>query len=403
MNIRILHCSTSIENYNVCIKEKVVGFSQRGAEPGDLVYIVVNIDKVSLCGARGILGEITDYKPWADSDRYRHCLYLENLEFCTPFDIKRLSDVGGKKWALKYVQSSKPIRDEKARQLLDEVFLKNKQESFYRYIIDEKEDTEQEKSDDIDSVKDEISIMGTFQTINFLNETDEYRGLETLVNQNFHHLFPVYAASKSILITENRMFKTKGLDLDESIAGIRGIPDGILIEFDKKNQNYLKINLIEYECYGEKKTKAAQKSNYFNGHIIPQLMRFASTFSIVTDKSIRERTIEDWVNKIIDYIYFSPEIVEKITTWIREVDKDISEQRIALKLKDLLVEGFKANVRIMLIIDELTGEQNDTIRNVINAFKLENGSAISFIGYTVRLEQKITVLDSKSEYALSVQ
>ena len=132
-------------------------------------------------------------------------------------------------------------------------------------------------------------------------------------------------------------------------------------------------------------------------------MRFASTFSIVTDKSIRERTIEDWVNKIIDYIYFSPEIVEKITTWIREVDKDISEQRIALKLKDLLVEGFKANVRIMLIIDELTGEQNDTIRNVINAFKLENGSAISFIGYTVRLEQKITVLDSKSEYALSVQ
>ena len=245
--------------------------------------------------------------------------------------------------------------------------------------------------------------MGTFQTINFLNETDEYRGLETLVNQNFHHLFPVYAASKSILITENRMFKTKGLDLDESIAGIRGIPDGILIEFDKKNQNYLKINLIEYECYGEKKTKAAQKSNYFNGHIIPQLMRFASTFSIVTDKSIRERTIEDWVNKIIDYIYFSPEIVEKITTWIREVDKDISEQRIALKLKDLLVEGFKANVRIMLIIDELTGEQNDTIRNVINAFKLENGSAISFIGYTVRLEQKITVLDSKSEYALSVQ
>ena len=55
------------------------------------------------------------------------------------------------------------------------------------------------------------------------------------------------------------------------------------------------------------------------------------------------------------------------------------------------------------LIDELTGEQNDTIRNVINAFKLENGSAISFIGYTVRLEQKITVLDSKSEYALSVQ
>lgn len=48
MNIRILHCSTSIGNYNVCIKEKVVGFSQRGAETADLIYSVVNIDKVLL-------------------------------------------------------------------------------------------------------------------------------------------------------------------------------------------------------------------------------------------------------------------------------------------------------------------------------------------------------------------
>jgi hypothetical protein len=32
------------------------------------------------------------------------------------------------------------------------------------------------------------------------------------------------------------------------------------------------------------------------------LMKFASSFSIVTDKNIRQNTIDNWVDKMITYI-----------------------------------------------------------------------------------------------------
>jgi len=38
-----------------------------------------------------------------------------------------------------------------------------------------------------------------------------------------------------------------------------------------------------------------------NGQIIPQLMKFASSFCIVTDKQIREQTLKNWIDKIIQY------------------------------------------------------------------------------------------------------
>jgi hypothetical protein len=57
----------------------------------------------------------------------------------------------------------------------------------------------------------------------------------------------------------------------------------------------------------------------------------------------------------------------------------------------------------MLIIDDLSAEQKDTINNVIRAFRLENGESINFLAYVVRLEQKINVTDANAEYALSVQ
>ncbi len=57
----------------------------------------------------------------------------------------------------------------------------------------------------------------------------------------------------------------------------------------------------------------------------------------------------------------------------------------------------------MLVVDDLSTEQKDTLINVISAFKLENGEGIKFIGYVVRFEQKINLLDSKAQYALSVQ
>ncbi|MBN8676649.1 MAG: hypothetical protein J0M29_00400 [Chitinophagales bacterium] len=40
MNTRILHCSNSLENYYLCLEHQVAGFSNRGPQPGDQVYLV---------------------------------------------------------------------------------------------------------------------------------------------------------------------------------------------------------------------------------------------------------------------------------------------------------------------------------------------------------------------------
>lgn len=145
-----------------------------------------------------------------------------------------------------------------------------------------------------------------------------------------------------------------------------------------------------------------EKTNYFNGQIIPQLMKFASTFSIVTDKKIREGTMKEWSDKIIKHIYSKDSYQEKIAPWIKELEPGIKEQLIAHQMSKLLGDGFRKNLRIILVVDELSTEQKDTMNNVIKAFKLENGESIQFKGYVVRLEQKINLTDGQTEYAISV-
>jgi hypothetical protein len=127
------HTALSLENYYTCIEEKVDGFTNRGPNPGDLIYLVVKIGKISYCGARFLLDEITDYKPWPDSERYVHALSIKEIEFCEPFDVSILSDAGGKYWAVKYMQGAKPIREEKAIHVLDETFRKNQIDELYRF------------------------------------------------------------------------------------------------------------------------------------------------------------------------------------------------------------------------------------------------------------------------------
>jgi DNA polymerase III psi subunit len=72
-------------------------------------------------------------------------------------------------------------------------------------------------------------------------------------------------------------------------------------------------------------------------------------------------------------------------------------------MSKLLEDGFRKDLRIILVVDELSTEQKDTMNNVIKAFKLENGESIQFKGYVVRLEQKINLTDGQTEYAISVQ
>lgn len=422
MSVRILHCSENRRNYYLCIKERVAGFIQRGAALGDLVYLAVRVDGETYCGARGTLTEITEFRPWDDAELYKHCLRMENMEFCEPFQLKTvLSSIGGKNWVLKYIQVAKTIQDEEAISALNRAFAEKKRDqmvlfpgdSDIEHVNRREEQTRdpEEKSDEeidkkvLDEVPDvRIDISGTYLTINFANETHPIRGLEALVNGNFYPLFSEFPEDRTVLIPKNRLFLTKGLKQNGILLpGIRSIPDALLVVYSKKTTPAFQINLIEYECYGEKRIKLVDKTNYFNGQIIPQLMKFASTFSIVTDSKIRDETIKEWVNKVIEFIYGDNKQREKVSSWIKVLDPSVHVERIAEQLKRFLEEAFRTNLRIVLIIDELSTEQKDTMNNVISAFKLGNGQGIQFKGFVVRLEQKINVADGQTEYAISVQ
>ena len=411
MNTRILHCSTSLENYYLCLEHRVAGFGNRGSQSGDRVYLVVKVGKKSLCGARFILDEPTDSKPWPDADNYVNTLTIKDLEFCQPFDIGFLSEHGGKYWGMKYLQGSKAIQDATAIQALHTTFFTQKTDEMVRFAVDIAADTQEEEDTLIEDDKElaqvqkeipnaKVSIMGTFQTIHFTNETDKIQGLEVLVNDNFFSLFPQFPASRTLLIPENRLFKTKG---KADIQGIRTIPDGLLIVFDKNQKNPIQINLVEYECYGEKKNRETDKSNYLNSIIIPQLMRFASAFSIITDDKTREGTIKDWVDKTIEYINGDDERSDKVIGWVKDIHPKINERSIDREIEKLLINAFNTNLRVFLIIDELSSEQKSTIKNVVSSFKLPNNANVQFAGYVVRLVQKINVLDRESEFALTVQ
>jgi hypothetical protein len=136
MSTRILHCSTSVENYNICVEQQVAGFSHRGPQPNDLIYLAVKVGKKTLCGARFKLNKLTDLKPWPDGDRYKHTLSLKELEYCQPFDISLLSQAGGKSWSIKYIQGSKPITDQFADKLLDQEFINNRIDNFIPFEVD---------------------------------------------------------------------------------------------------------------------------------------------------------------------------------------------------------------------------------------------------------------------------
>lgn len=115
------------------------------------------------------------------------------LSFAIFFDVSFLSEIGGKFWALKYLQGSKSF-DEIASKKLCEEFEKNRCDE-RQFIQVENTSDENNNDEDFDDkeieeiLKEvpeaEIKIMGTFQTVNFQNETDKFKGLETLVTKNF--------------------------------------------------------------------------------------------------------------------------------------------------------------------------------------------------------------------------
>ena len=187
---------------------------------------------------------------------------LIDIEYANPFDIRFLVEFGGKYWPLKFLQGAKAIKDERAVQALHDVFNQHLIEQPVRLLkendlnIEDREWEEDillevdpsELSEVLSEVPEaKINIMGTFQTIPFKNETDTLRGLESLVNENFYSLFPRYSSNQSLLIPENRLFLSSGVEArgERLIKGIRSIPDALLIVYSEYEKQPFKIALIE--------------------------------------------------------------------------------------------------------------------------------------------------------------
>lgn len=430
MSVRIFSCSNNLENLKICIKEKVIGFRKMHNDitTGDIVYMAIRMPKINHCCARAVISNITDFVPWENPELYVLCYRIENIEFCNPFSLDFLKNTSaGDAWGAIFIRGSLSIKDKDALTMLSENFNKNTTAKFYPFKdidinppkgkrgrkkkeIDNSEtqhNLTEEPIDENEEADDSfVDIMSTFKVVKFKNERDENYGLQKLVNDNFYKLFNHIQEQNSILISQDRMFSTKGKD---GINGIIGIPDAVLISFDKNDKkSSMKINIIEYECYGEDKSTSTKKFDYLNSHIIPQLIKFASTFSIVTDAQIREDTINSWLDKIINYC--DQDVLEqRIYGWLKELNPQTRESQIFDKFRKELQKAFKNNIRIMLIIDELTGEQRETIKNIINSFKLkENVKSslchIDFSGYVIRLEYMLNYDDTAiSKYALSIQ
>ncbi|MFZ5572030.1 MAG: hypothetical protein ACOZF0_16645, partial [Thermodesulfobacteriota bacterium] len=332
-----------------------------------------------------------------------------------PMDVSFLSQIGGRYWTLKYLQGSKAFDDEAAKQIEKE-FLRQKADKSEFLPVNAVGETSDDEEADV-SLSDseveelilevpdvELQIMGTFQTVNFLNESDKLRGLESLVNRNFYQLFTQYEERRTILIPENRLFLSSGPKIEGLfVKEIRTIPDALLITFNKKAKVPIQISLVEYECYGETRFRPNDKSQYMNATIIPQLMRFASAFSIITDQYTRTETIKKWIDKIVEYTLREQDLVAKVDAWVKEIDSEISTRQIISFFEKKLDEAFRSNIHVYLIIDELSIDQRETIRNVIRSFKMDNGESIVFDASIVKLVQRITMMDHKLEFGLTVQ
>lgn len=416
-NVRILHCGKSIKNYYLCIESGIVGFTQRFSSggTGDQIYIAVNVNGKSFCGARAILGEMIDQKPeWDDKERFIRCYKIKNIEFCELFDLSILRKID-KQWGAKFVLSSKSITVKKAILTLEKKF---------NSLICDKLDLSLIKCIDTIPIEDfcveerkspnneKIKLLGTFETIRFKNETDPNQGLEALVTQNFYDLFETIPKDRNILIPKNRLFPTEGIkDINKKvIPGTKSIPDALLITLDHDNPKLpIRLSLIEYECYGEAKVRESQKASYLGQVILKQLMKFASTFSVTTDYQLRQITSENWISKIMNYINSNGRLNNQINTWIKTLNPNIKESSIDRYFEQELKKAFRFNLQIILIIDEMTVKDKKFIENVINSYPLEQceGSLkpnyIQFKCYVVKLQQVFKVFNLNENYALTLQ
>lgn len=396
--VRILSCGSNQENCRICIVERVIGFRNQFhlGGTGDTIYLVVRMDGKNYCCARGVLGEITDYKPWPDAVNYKNAYRFRTLECCEPFEVLPVIHRAGISNAGLVLQSPKPVRNQLLVETLDECFcqsiLPEGQRSRMLFPGTEAdEDDGPREEDDTCYVLDDTA----YRVTQFVSETDETWGLEKLVNQHFFELFPAFQRENNFLIADHRLFITAGTrdQNHPEIAGIRGIPDALLITFEPDHPGAaFRINMIEYECNGTVYCTAAQKDGHLHTHVIPQMIRFASAFSANTEWDIRERTIQEWRDRIVEYIKQNPSLQEKVNGWLQRLHPQLGEFARGGQLLKELEQAFASNVKIILIMDELSSEKKAVISSLVKAFKLPSqarrDACVDFDAYVVQLIER---------------
>ena len=70
-------------------------------------------------------------------------------------------------------------------------------------------------------------------------------------------------------------------------------------------------------------------------------MRFVSAFSIITEDKTRENTIQNWAEKIIDYLNQKgiEEQCNRLNDWVRQLNLGIKERSIEREMEKLLVSA----------------------------------------------------------------
>jgi hypothetical protein len=439
--VRFQNCSTNTQNYNLCLKTQIAGFTKLGANPGEVVFFLArdSSQNETLCGMRAVLHEKTENKPWPDAENYAVAYTLREISFAKSFVISKFfrEVINEKYWGIKWVQGSKAIRKTEAflpqlNKAFDEHLTTNPD---YFALAPSEEDLvvedlaldeaaievsetlrspqspaceileSSQESSDVLCTKTEVlplEISTVCRQVKFVGEQDKAgeEGLESIANRHFFELFDLKKPN-SILINENQKFITSPTLNDRTqkcIANTRSIPDSILMILEESR---LKIVLVEYECYGG--TSRSAQSRKFNSHIIPQLMRFASAFAVTTEQSVREKTITNWSDKIIDVLLQSPELMDKAKDWARQLCGDAYHENDVLRqLGQYIGRALRETLEIWLVIDEISSEQIDLLRKMLSAFLLpETEQPIAFSAKLLTLHQRSAELDSKADHMLS--
>lgn len=246
------------------------------------------------------------------------------------------------------------------------------------------------KCDMYNSSKGEIGLIDIYEEIGFKNEIDKKLGIESICNEKFFEVFP-FDKNKSILISDNRLFISKDLKSESlNISNIQGIPDGLLIEFTEDVSNPIKINIIEYECFGWRKNTPQKKEKYLFEVIIPQLIRFSNIFSIVTNENIRVNTIKSWTRKIIQHIQSQDDLELDMYNLLKNVYPEMLEVETWSYLEYYIKEAFSKNIEILLIIDDFSDEDYNKVKNIVGSFILPSNTPVTLSTYKVSLIKRET-------------